>query len=361
MNFRGSLLWIICALVAIPGCGKKDEAAPPDPLGDCTGDQAAVCMTAGVKLQNGEGVDKDVPGALALFDRVCAGGQAKGCTLAAHIHRNGAEGVPKDEAKALTLYEQICTRDGEANACFHAGNAYGIEQLGASSNPSKALTYLQKACDGGVQDGCKFAEMVKATVEKSPKALEPRCAGGDAEACTELGMIYWRGSKSVKVDVEKARASLTRACDAGHPDGCAGLGMTWERGEKPNGDTAVAAYIKGCTAGSGPACERVGKLSFDGKLVTQDYARAAEYSGKACTKDVGNGCFLLAVLHKRGMGVTANQATARRHLDKACRLGIKAACKFLESAPGLPGPPRVAPRSPAGLPRPGVPGSPPGR
>jgi len=328
---------IIGAAIAatILACNKDkagDGAAESggDPFADCSGDNAKLCLSAGVKFQTGEGVEANAKQALELFNKVCKGGEVKGCTLAAHLYRKGADGVEKDEAKALTMYEDACNKDSEPNACFHAGNAYGIEQLGAKKDPQKSYDYLKKSCDGGNKDACNFAEMLKNTLDNMPDKLAGRCDKGEAKACADLAFQYWKGNKGVeKKDPAKAREYFGKACELKSGDGCTGLGMTYEKTETPDIAKAVEAYEKGCAAGSKLSCKVGGKHYFDGKAVKQDYAKAKDMSDKACTLGNMDGCFLMGVLYKRGFGVKADPAKSQTYLKKACDGGLKSVCKFV--------------------------------
>ncbi len=284
-----------CALF-VSACSKDEpkpaaEKAPPAPANECVGKKAMGCLHRALKLQKGDGVKRNPGVALELFEKVCSGGDAKGCTMAARVHAAGAKGVPKNGAKALELYALACNT-GEPNACNSAGNAYGIGQLGAAVDSKRAADLLQRGCDGGVLEACGLAPIMRGTSSADPAVLEPKCDAGDANACARLGLVR-------------------------------------EHGASPDGPKACAAFEKACEGGNALSCRVVGRHYFDGRVCPRNLAKSAALYETGCEKGSMNACFLLAVLLKKGFGVTADPKRSQELVKKACDGGLKSACQHV--------------------------------
>jgi uncharacterized protein len=129
--------------------------------------------------------------------------------------------------------------------------------------------------------------------------------------------------------------------DQGAFDACERLAYLVEDGNAVLRDSSMtsALYqrvadhkIQVCNSGDGEACGALG-LSYGvgggvaHNYVPQDYAKAAEFYGKACNLGVAyNGCIKLGDLYKMGEGVPKSAERAGDFYVKACDLGEPFGC-----------------------------------
>jgi hypothetical protein len=88
---------------------------------------------------------RDVPRAIALYERACEIGERESCLTAARLLEAG-EGIAPDREKALALFTQMCD-DGMALACARA----------AALAPGREADYLRRACVLGGTGNCAAA------------------------------------------------------------------------------------------------------------------------------------------------------------------------------------------------------------
>jgi TPR repeat protein len=121
-----------CRLGDGPSCARTQRAVAngwtdaPDPVGAfreldrlCTAGNIAACMEQGVLLHEGrEGLPRDRPAALALFERACAADDATGCRNVGIYLLDGLTGE-RDVERARASFRRGCEL-GEARACEDA-------------------------------------------------------------------------------------------------------------------------------------------------------------------------------------------------------------------------------------------------
>lgn len=116
---------------------KRDAEA-----GDASAQNSLACA-----YYNGDGVEKDIPTALDLFEKSAAGGDNYGLFNLAYRYRYGKDGYAKDLKKAFGLYLQAAEQ-GHVSAQEIVGIfydfGYGIEQ-----NDKKAVEWYTKAATKG--------------------------------------------------------------------------------------------------------------------------------------------------------------------------------------------------------------------
>ncbi len=114
---------------------------------------------------------------------------------------------------AVALSQQACDA-GDLQSCDDLGLRYG-GGLGVTRDAARALSFFQRACDGGVMLGC-----------------------------THSGIFLQRDEEGITQDLESALFLFERACDGGEMLGCANLGVSYERGDGviQNQGRAVSLY-----------------------------------------------------------------------------------------------------------------------
>jgi hypothetical protein len=169
----------------------------------------------------------------------------------------------------------------------------------------EARPLFQKACDGGVMEGCFYLGYLYdhgyGVTEDDAQAstwFQKACDGGNMEGCFYLGFLYDLGNGVTK-DKAKASALYQKACDGRDTDGCIFLATNYETG--------------------------VGR--------SQDFAQARTLFQKACDGGEMVGCFYLAEFYRIGEGVTKDYAQARVWYQKACNGGNEQACTQLKTLP----------------------------
>ena len=91
--------------------------------------------------------------------------------------------------------------------------------------------------------------------ERNFKLWKKACNKGDAEGCSNLGVMYENG-ETVNQNNEIAASLYKKACDKGDAEGCYSLGIMYENGKgvSKNKETAVSLYKKACSRGNAGGC-----------------------------------------------------------------------------------------------------------
>jgi uncharacterized protein len=243
------------ALAALKtGCdGTKADPTAASALfqSGCSSGDAIGCARLGLAFHAGTGVARDDVRAAGLLRKGCDGGQARACGELGSMTREGA-GVAKDDAAASALLRRGC--DGaDAHSCTLAGEqveknnpilasiffqrgCYGADlkesarscaglgrvfQSGPMANDQRAHDAYQWACDKMNALGCAVLKV--AWGDQRPVfsdmadqiRIEGVCNGGDARACSTLGVLQ------VATGNVMGKSTLDRACSMGDAWGCA--------------------------------------------------------------------------------------------------------------------------------------------
>ncbi|MCC6554320.1 MAG: sel1 repeat family protein [Polyangiaceae bacterium] len=159
----------------------------------------------------------DAPGCAAACDQ----GDAASCVTLGMMHREG-KGAPKDSPRAVTLLQKGCD-GGQLKGCVQAGEIlYNV----APKDQTRAAALFKKACDGGEATGCVdlgWAYSAGAGVPKdsaaSAAAFGKACTDTEAIGCVGLGQLY-RDGKGVPQDRKRAGELFKKACSAGITIAC---------------------------------------------------------------------------------------------------------------------------------------------
>ena len=117
----------------------------------CDAGEATACGALASAHLQGEGVPKDVSGALALFEKACDLSDLRACSYAAHLKLSGMQGVAKDSAGAARLATKACDGDVLEGCTTLAVVLMGQPTRGEQD---RARTLLKKSCDGGEGNAC---------------------------------------------------------------------------------------------------------------------------------------------------------------------------------------------------------------
>ncbi|MGJ8561175.1 MAG: tetratricopeptide repeat protein [Litorimonas sp.] len=160
------------------------------------------------------------------------------------------------------------------------------------------------------------------------------CAKSAGWACTNMGISYHNiGYGRYSTDNAIAATFYERGCDAGNGLGCTKLGFMAEKADGVEKDDVRARelYRKGCDAKNALGCANHGYFMQFGLGGPTSGTSAAEFYGKGCDGGEGRGCHNLALLYrKENSGVTVDLPKASELMRKSCRLGYTNACGLIE-------------------------------
>lgn len=243
-------------------------------------------------------------------------------------------------------------------------DAQSTSQMGASANPANLATQAAAAVSTGSAKPTPGepassqgeipapAENAKPTVHapsfkdieqqaislynqkhysEANSLLEQVCAGGSAEACKDLGNLYFNGN-GVAMDRPRAAVFYQKACSAAPPMGCNSLGVIYHNGDGVTKDDtrAAALYSTACSGGDALGCSNLGNSYLNGRGVAKDYSRAAALYQKACNAGNAAACSNLGSCYQYGSGVEKNPDMARQLLSKGCGMGNQWGCDRLK-------------------------------
>jgi uncharacterized protein len=169
-------------------------------------------------------------------------------------------------------------------------------------------------------------------VEALP-ALSSACDAYVPDACSTLGSLYLNG---LGVEKDEARAVLLfeQSCNEGSNSGCgrAGAVMLYGfAGRAVNPEVGIPMSEKSCAGGFGIACNNLGRVYFQGKLVPTNQPLALRYFERACILQERGGCSNAGDVYLDGKGAVADSAKAFSFYSKACSLREGSACMQMGS------------------------------
>lgn len=107
------------------------------------------------------------------------------------------------------------------------------------------------------------------------------------------------------------------------------LARAYHKAER--GDDALKYYQKACTRGYPSACNSLGIVYFQGKLVKQSNKKAIEFYKKACDgKYNTTGCYNLATMYKDDTKMKNNTNEAKKYYTIACERGDNRGCTMFK-------------------------------
>ena len=187
--------------------------APPQPEVPCSSD--AECVDQG--LSRSEAGDE--AGARVSYEAGCTAGGGRSCdSLASAV-------ADEDASRALELWDKACTL-GELGGCFNSA-----EQL-RTENPMRAAQLYARACQPDGADAlfrplaCSRGAMTAygaRAYEEARQMAETICVGESVGGCGVLGVMYARGA-GVDQDLEKSKGYLDQGCAGGDREACDNLG-----------------------------------------------------------------------------------------------------------------------------------------
>jgi TPR repeat protein len=121
---------------------------------ECDGGSADRCRRLAATYAFGEGVEKDEPRAVTLYEHACDMKDPPACLFAGQMHEF-AHGVPEDDAAAARLYERACDMSYAAG-CYNL--AIMVERgRGVPRDRARAGDLYQVVCTAGAKQACDRA------------------------------------------------------------------------------------------------------------------------------------------------------------------------------------------------------------
>ncbi len=239
------------------------------------------------------------------------------------------------------MLSEACSLD-DARACAFAGRLW-LDGRGVSPDVHRGITMLLHACDGGVAMAC--AVMVRwLGVSNNARAMEDAqpllarveaqhtCLVGQADACFQVGVLFYYGRESFPRDRTRASKSFARGCDLGDARACNNVGDALAYGDGVGRDveSAAAAFLKACRLGEALGCANLGYMAEYGEGVARDVARARTLYRQACRAGDTYGCLHVDLLAAEDAGAPREPTSALAHWRSACERGRNArACAFV--------------------------------
>lgn len=139
----------------------------------------------------------------------------------------------------------------------------------------------------------------KLAQQKRRDLLKELCTRKNAEACTDLGVIYFQGNE-VQADIKKAKTLFKQGCDLGNKYGCSNLDIAI-REEEEQKMSPHDRYFKKCDNGDATACSSLGSMYANGRDgVMKNFNTATKLFLRACQMGDGLGCNYYQLYHDKG-------------------------------------------------------------
>ena len=231
----------------------------------------------------------------------------------------------------------------EPRACGFAGRLW-LDGRGVVRDARRGIEMLVHACDGGVAMACavtaswlgdaSHADEIGHTAQDLLARVEGQrtCLLGQAEACFQIGVLFYYGRDSFPRDRAKSSRAFARGCDLGDSRACNNIGAALAYGDGVGRDVENASieFLKACRLGEALGCANLGYMTEHGEGVTRDRSRARVLYREACSSGDVYGCLHVALLEAEDAGAPRAPGAALAHWRQRCDAGHDArACAFV--------------------------------
>lgn len=136
----------------------------------------------------------------------------------------------------------------------------------------------------------KASSQMNENREKRAEA-DAACAGGDADACFELGDLERRGAGGLQ-NYGAAAKAYRKACNANHAEACSALAYLANGGKGMGQDLGKARslYKKSCDLGDVSGCAGYGNMLFTGQGGRKNVPEGTRVLRDACNRDYQWAC-----------------------------------------------------------------------
>ncbi len=270
----------------------------------CLGGDDVACLVIEDFRRRGRGIARDPAAAATPIAEACKEGQGdpRACRVQGQMSLVG-DGVPRDLEGALVVLRPACDA-GDPVACAELG--FGLRQSGDHAG---ALPFLELACQGAVSNACAVVAKEPSPPAYAVAGATRECPPGDVAGCP-LGL-----STLPPVEAELA-------CEQGDAAACTATGRAMLLGELPWGSFrgGVAVFDNACALGHVPGC------TWEARLL--DYWAAEPRKLRwlfpyACARGDEDGCIEAA---RRDLADPDLAVAAADALHLACEAGDANAC-----------------------------------
>ncbi len=333
----GRRLGALLLIVAESGCAPRAVVVTP------TAGPSAVCPIAGCDAaQDGPASATGIstPLCAAAGDAPCAGAQPSECAARALAAWSEASDE-RDVACVARMLADACAQQ-DARACAFAGRL-SLDGRGTRRDVQRGLDMLGRACDGGVMTACVvgarwLGEGSHATDLPGGQELlarfegERTCLAGQAEACFQVGVLFYYGREAFPRDRASSSRAFSRGCDLGDSRACNNLGdaMAYGDGVSRDVENAASSFGKACRLGEALGCANLGYMVEHGEGIARDVARARRLYRDACAAGEVYGCLHRDLLAAEDAGAPRDPDRALAHWRHACENErVAKACAFV--------------------------------
>jgi uncharacterized protein len=124
------------------------------------GDKCDALTEVAAHMQVGQaGTPAQPAAALKIYLDLCELDRKTGCTLAAHLLRQGATDVARQPGRAMKLYRKACSL-GEGGACMTVGSLLAAEPQGERVR-GESLVYLEEGCRLKYAQSCEDVDKMR--------------------------------------------------------------------------------------------------------------------------------------------------------------------------------------------------------
>lgn len=299
--------------------------------------------------------------ALRLFRSACSGGEGDACYFAGRLVVIARDSAATDSAVAAGLFEATdlfrlgCyARNPSATACSALGSSFA-SGMGNELDADSAHIAFERGCRRGNPSACGlWAFYVEDRYELGQERFDfvdslrrEACDDGSRGACMTLAYkstITLMNAKAEELQKPRSQREGRRnlrfyreACAAGNPEACNNVGAIFADGRlvRPNGDSTYYYYRIACLGqipgarfgsvqvGDGFACKNLGNLHL--VLNTKsDTAQAVEYYRQGCWLTEQESCASLALYGYTSKLINPSEAFFRAKTE--CDQGAGTAC-----------------------------------
>jgi len=314
-------------------------------------------------------------------DASCGGASGAECTERALSAWSEAEDDRRVACVAHML-DDACALD-DPRACGFAGRLW-LDGRAVPSDVRRGLQMLTTACDGGAVVACmaaiRWLDDARSGSDHLPDAqdlharldAELGCATGRADACYQVGLLFYQGHDAFPHDHAKATRAYARGCDLGDSRACNNYGdaLAYGEGVKRDLERSAEMFAKACRLGESLGCGNLGYSAEHGAGVARDIGRARALYHDACATgdpyaclharmlaaaDAGaprdppkalpywtvrcaardaRACAFVGIIYEDGPdGLARDEAKSQRAMVRACELGEEHACQWTQSHP----------------------------
>lgn len=338
-------------MAALSGAGTA--AGKPDPaealrlaqLAEAGGNADGASLL-GALYADGSALPRDMPRAVALYERAAAAGSSSAPRAIAKLTMDGAGGKPRDSVKALAWLHIAASRnDAEAQGIL--GNLYYLG-YGGAPDYTQAWYWSRRAMERGHPAGAlqMARQMLSGRgVPKDPAAavrlLESVNDNSDSVTAILLARLYDMGLGTPK-DGRRAYRIVEQAASAGGAVARTAQGVRLLRGMGVDADPARAIIELEQLAqdGESMASLSLAKVYFDGTGVPKDAVRAAGYLRQCAERGVAQ-CqqeYALALHYGRAAPRDFAGAAAwyRKAADQGLWMALNNLADLYENGQGMP-------------------------